>query len=109
MNVSHNLVTFTFPRGKFLISKLVCCLPNFALEKLSHDHQPGIVHSSESCQKLQTDSDQREGFAQGLKGDDLSASKGKSLSVATAGTPIWKAKSSPAILPLLQVTLLYSL
>lgn len=75
MNISHNLVTFTFPGGKFLISKLVCRLPNFALEKLSHDHQPGIVYSSESCQKLQTDSNQREGFARGLKGDDLSASK----------------------------------
>lgn len=48
----------------------------------------------------------------GLHGDwreMMSASKGKSLSVATAGTPIWKAKSSPAIPPLLQITLLYSL
>lgn len=86
MSVSHSLGTFAFPGCKFLISKLVCCLPNFVLEKYSQDYQPAIVHSSESCQKLPGwPRSEEKGFTQGLKGDDLCASKHKDVSVATGG------------------------
>lgn len=102
--------TFTFPGCRFLISKLVCCLPNFVLEKLSQDHQPDIVHSSESCQKLPGWlRSEEKGLHGGWKEMICALRNAKMCLWLQVGTSVWKAKSSPAIPPLLQFALSYSL
>lgn len=85
-SVSVNPAPSPTPGGKRLPSKLGSRLPDFVLEEPRQDRAPAVLHAAKGSQ---ADSGwRRPGFSQGLKGDDVCASKHVKLGCGSKGQPL---------------------